>query len=453
MLIYSGLSGPAHPPKEKYSLTAVIVASCLFSYTVTFQVQHTLPKRKIFSQSYFCCLLSLLVCMYWPSRTSRLSESEIFSQDVIVACSLCSYTVAFQDQHTLPMWNILSSCYCDLLSLLVCMYWPSRTSTPSQSEIFSQAVIVTCSLCSYVCIFLPGPAHSPKVKYSLTAVFLVSSYGVSFQDQRTLPKWNILSKLLLWLAVSSHIQWPFRCSTPSQREIFSDSPYCFFFLWSFLSHPPKEKYSLTAVIVACCPYWYTVAFQVQHTLPKRNILWQLLLFLVPMEFPFTPSQREIFSHSCYCGLFVWSFFSGPVHPPKVKYSLKALILASSLCSYVCIGLSGPAHPHKVKYSLKSCYCVLFIWSFLSGLAHPLKVKYSLKDLIVACPLCSYTVAFQDQHTLPKRNILSQSCYCGLLSLLKHGALSGPAHPPKEKNILSKLFLLLALSARMYVLAF
>ena len=221
------------------------------------------------------------------------------------------------------------------------------TSTPSQREIFSQAVIVTCSLCSYVYIFLPGPAHSPKVKYSLTDVIVVCSYGVSFQDQHTLLKWNILSKLLLWLAlsahiqwpfrtstpsqreifslktvivacsfcsnmlpfqdqdtlpkrnifsklllwlaVSSHIQWPFRCSTPSQREIFSDSRYCFFFLWSFLSHPPKEKYSLTAIIVSCS---YGVSF---HTLPKRNILSQLLLWLVCMEFPVrtsTPSQSE-----------------------------------------------------------------------------------------------------------------------------------------------------------------
>ena len=49
---------------------------------------------------------------------------------------------------------------------------------------------------------------------------------------------------------------------------------------------------------------------------------------------------------------------------------------------LCIGLSGPAHPPKVKYSLKSCYCCLF-----------------------------YVLAFQDQHTLPKWNILSQSSYC------------------------------------------
>ena len=127
----------------------------------------------------------------------------------------------------------------------------------------------------------------------------------------------------------------------------------------------------------------------------------------------TPSQREIFSQSCYCGLLVWSFLSGPAHPPKVKYS-------------------------------SLCYCSLFsllVYSGLSGPAHPPKEKYSLKAVIVAC---SYGVSFQDQHTLPKRNILSHSCYCGLLSLLVYSGLSGPAHPPKEKYSLSQLLLWLAL---------
>ena len=302
----------------------------------------------------------------------------------------------------------------------------------------------------------------------------------------------LLSKLLLWLVFSSHIQWPFRTSTPSQREIFSHSCYCGLFIWSFLSgptQPPKMKYSLK---------------------------------------------------SCYCVLFIWSLISGPAHPPKVKYSLKAVILACSVCSYVCFGLSGPAHPPKEKYSLKaifvacslcsyvcfglpgpahppkekyflklllwlalsarmyvlafhnkhtlpkwnilsSCYCDLlsllicmyfpsrtstlsqseifsdscyyglFAWNFLSGPEHPLKVKYSFKAVIVACRLSSYTVAYQDQYTLPKRNILSPSHYCGLLSLLVYSGLSGPAHPPKVKYSL-KLLLWLALSASMYVLA-
>ena len=144
------------------------------------------------------------------------------------------YILDFQDLHTLPKRNILShSCYCGLLSLLV----------------YSG---------------LSGPAHPPKEKYSV-------------------------SQLLLWLALSARIQWPFRTSTPSQREIFC----------------------LTAVIVACSFCSYTVAFQDQHTLPKRNIR----------------------SHSCYCGLlslFIYSGLSGPAHPPKEKYSLKAVIVACSV---------------------------------------------------------------------------------------------------------------------------
>ena len=65
-----------------------------------FEDQHTLPKWNILSQSCYCCLF---------------------------------YVLAFQDQHTLPKWNILpQSCYC--------CYWPFRTSTPSQSEIFSQII-------------------------------------------------------------------------------------------------------------------------------------------------------------------------------------------------------------------------------------------------------------------------------------------------------------------------
>ena len=159
---------------------------------------------------------------------------------------------------------------------------------------------------------------------------------------------------------------------------------------------------------------YVFFFQDQHTLPKWNILWQLLLWFVHMEFPFrtsTPPQNEIFSQSCYCGLFVWSFLSGPAHPLKVKYSLKAVIVACSLCSYS--GLSGPVHPPKGKYSLKA--------------------------VIVACCLCSNILPFQDQHTLPKRNIFS-SCYCGLLSFLIYSGLSGPAHPPKEKYSLTAVIL-------------
>ena len=72
------------------------------------------------------------------------SRSEIFClKAVIVACSLsaCRYVLDFQDQKTLPKWNILSqSCYCGLFSL-----------------------------CLYAWIGLPRPAYLPKVKYSLSA--------------------------------------------------------------------------------------------------------------------------------------------------------------------------------------------------------------------------------------------------------------------------------------------
>ena len=158
-----GLPGPAHPPKVKYSLKAIFVVSV---------------------ERCYCGLLSLLVCVYWPARTSTPSQSEIFSQAVIAACSLCSYVCIGlpgpahppKVKYSLKAIFVVSveRCYCGLLSLLVCVYWPARTSTPSQSEIFSQAVIVACSLCSYVCIGLPGPAHPPKVKYSLKAIFVVS---------------------------------------------------------------------------------------------------------------------------------------------------------------------------------------------------------------------------------------------------------------------------------------
>ena len=142
---------------------------------------------------------------------------------------------------------------------------------------------------------LSGPAHPPKEKYSL-------------------------SQLLLWLALSARIQWPFRTSTPSQREIFS----------------------LTAVIVACSVYLH---FRTS-----------------------TPSQREIFSQSCYCGLLVWSFLSGPAHPPKKKYSLKAVIVACSV--YL--------HFRTSTHSQSEIFYV-----------------------IVACSLCLCVLAFSDQHILPK----------------------------------------------------
>ena len=105
------------------------------------------------------------------------------------------------------------------------------------------------------------------------------------------------------------------------------------------------------------------SLQDQHTLPKWNILSQI----------------------CSLLLFVCIGLPGPAHPPKVKYSLKAIFVACSLCSYVCIGLPRPTHPPTVKYSLKAIFVAYFLNSYvcigLPGPAHPPKVKYSLKSCL------------------------------------------------------------------------
>ena len=372
--------------------------------------------------------------MYWPFKTSTHSQSEIFSlKAVIVACSLCSYTVAFQDQHTLPKRNILShSCYCGLLSL--CIQWPFRTSTPSQrnilskllnslhfrtstpsqSEIFSHSCY--CGLLSLLVYSgLSGPAHPPKEKYSLKAVIVACSvYGVSFQDQHTLPKRNILSKLLLWLALCICISGP--------------------------AHPPKVKYSLKFLL------WLALSARIQWlfrtSTPSQREIFSLKLLLwlalsARIQWPFrtsTPSQREIFSQSCYCGLLIWSFLSGPAHPPKEN-----IFSQSCYCGLLCVFAFQDQHTLPKRNILSKLLLWLALCICISGPAHPPKEKYSLKAVIVAC---SYGVSFQDQHTLPKRNILSKL----LLWLALCICISGPAHPPKVKYSL-KFLLWLVLSAR------
>ena len=122
--------------------------------------------------------------MEFPFRTSTPSQSEIFSQDCYcgLLCSLLSGSSTPSQREIFSLKLLL------WLALSARMYVLVRTSTPSQREIFSQTVIVACSLCSYVCIGLPGPAHPPKVKYSVKAVIVACSYGVSFQALHTLPK-------------------------------------------------------------------------------------------------------------------------------------------------------------------------------------------------------------------------------------------------------------------------
>ena len=98
----------------------------------------------------------------------------------------------------------------------------------------------------------------------------------------------------------------------------------------------------------------------------------------------TPSQSEIFLKNCYCN---WlslpvQAFSGPQHPPKMKYFLKAVIVTGSLL--ICIGLLGPQHPPaKVKYSLQNQ--ALYVCIGLSGPVPPshsgLKIVYKTEGKI------------------------------------------------------------------------
>ena len=87
------------------------------------------------------------------------------------------------------------------------------------------------------------------------------------------------------------------------------------------------------------------------------------------------SQSEIFSEKLllYLLLYIWHFNTST--PSQSEIFSQSYLVASSLCSYVCIGLSTPEHPPKVKYSLKSCYCSFFCIFGLSRPKHPPKVKY------------------------------------------------------------------------------
>ena len=63
------------------------------------------------------------------------------------------------------------------------------------------------------------------------------------------------------------------------------------------------------------------------------------------------------------------FISGPIHPPKEKYSL-----------------TGPVHPPKVKYTLQTKYSLQNqVTITVSGPIHPPKVKYSQKFQMLHIP--------------------------------------------------------------------
>ena len=65
---------------------------------------------------------------------------------------------------------------CFSLALLVCMYVLA-------SNILFQS---SCSLCSYVCIGLPGPAHPHKVKYSLRSDHIHCLFPCSYMRRENI---------------------------------------------------------------------------------------------------------------------------------------------------------------------------------------------------------------------------------------------------------------------------
>ena len=69
---------------------------------------------------------------------------------------------------------------CFSLSLLICMYVLAR-------NILSQW---PCSLCSYVCNGIPGPAHPAKVKYSLRSHKLHCLFPYSYEQRENISLWE-----------------------------------------------------------------------------------------------------------------------------------------------------------------------------------------------------------------------------------------------------------------------
>ena len=57
---------------------------------------------------------------------------------------------------------------------------------------YSEKLWLDCSLCSYVCL------HWPEIFCLKALVLSVRMYVLAFQDQHTLPKWNILSDQIKW---------------------------------------------------------------------------------------------------------------------------------------------------------------------------------------------------------------------------------------------------------------
>ena len=129
--------------------------------------------------------------MYWPLKATTPSQSEIFS--VIVACL---YVLAFHDQTPFQSEIFFSKLLLEVQyflkyffkavivpwSLLVCMYWPSKTSTPSQSEIFFSNIFFVA--CLYVLAFQD---QTPS-QIEIFSFIVACSYVLAFQGHNTLPK-------------------------------------------------------------------------------------------------------------------------------------------------------------------------------------------------------------------------------------------------------------------------
>ena len=133
------------------------------------------------------------------------------------------------------------------------VYWPFKTSTPSQSKIFFVIVV------SSVYFHFKTNTHSQS---EIFFVIVACSVYLAIQDQYTLPKWNI------FVIVASSIYWPFKMSRPSQSEIFFQKLFLklVLYIWHFKTSTPSQS-EIFFVIVPCSVY---SAFQGQHTLPKWN---------------------------------------------------------------------------------------------------------------------------------------------------------------------------------------
>ena len=240
----------AHPPKVKYSLK-----SC---YCSLFCILAHPPKVKYSLKSCYCILFCILALH--PPKVLNLvlyigtpSQSEIFSSQSCYCSLFCILAL-----HTLPKWNILWKAVIVAYSVYwhTLPKWNSLWVTPSQSEIFSEKLLL------YLVLYIGTPSQSE-------ILFCILAHP---------PKAEILSEKLVIVAYCAYI------GTPSQSEIFS---------WK-------------AVIVSCSVYW--------HTLPKWNIILPKLLLYLVLYIGLAPSQSEIFSsQSCYCSLFCIL-----AHPPKVK---------------------------------------------------------------------------------------------------------------------------------------